>query len=46
MKSPENDRSGYLAWFNFGSNAAILLGALSGPIIARNVGLVNDYYLP
>jgi MFS family permease len=33
-KIPENDRSIYLSWYNLVLNAAILIGSLSGPMIA------------
>jgi MFS family permease len=33
-KIPENDRSIYLSWYNLVLNAAILIGSLSGPLIA------------
>ena len=38
-RSPENDRPAYLAWYNLALNAAILLGALLGPLMAEWVGL-------
>ena len=38
-RSPENDRPAYLAWYNLALNAAILLGALLGPLMAERVGL-------
>ena len=38
-KVPASDRTGYLAWFTVGSNAAILLGTLIGPIIGNALGL-------
>ena len=33
-KVPANDRPAYLAWYNLALNAAILLGALLGPLLA------------
>lgn len=36
---PAAERTGYLAWFIVGSNAAILLGTLIGPIIGNLLGL-------
>ncbi len=38
-KVPASDRTGYLAWFIVGSNAAILIGTLIGPIIGNLLGL-------
>lgn len=38
-KVPASDRTGYLAWFIVGSNAAILVGTLIGPIIGNMLGL-------
>jgi predicted MFS family arabinose efflux permease len=38
-RSPEDDRPAYLAWYNLALNAAILLGALLGPLMAERVGL-------
>jgi len=35
---PGNDRPAYLAWYNLVSNAAILIGSLSGPAIAGVIG--------
>jgi len=36
---PADDRTGYLAWFIVGSNAAILIGTLVGPIFGNLLGL-------
>jgi len=36
---PIEDRPAHLAWYNVILNAAILLGAMSGPLLARWVGL-------
>ena len=33
-KVPADDRPAYLAWYNLALNAAILLGALLGPLLA------------
>jgi MFS family permease len=33
-KVPVNDRPAYLAWYNLALNAAILIGALFGPLMA------------
>ena len=38
-KVPSADRTGYLAWFIVGSNAAILIGTLVGPIVGNLLGL-------
>jgi MFS family permease len=38
-KVPAADRTGYLAWFIVGSNAAILMGTLIGPLIGNLLGL-------
>lgn len=38
-KVPSSERTGYLAWFIMGANAAILLGTLVGPIIGNVIGL-------
>ena len=38
-KVPENDRPAYLAWYNLALNAAILLGALLGPLMASWLNL-------
>ncbi len=35
---PAHDRPAYLAWYSLVSNAAILIGALSGPTIAEAIG--------
>lgn len=39
-KVPSNQRTGYLAWFSLGANAAILIGTLLGPVIGNMIGLV------
>ena len=36
---PDDNRPAYLAWYNLGLNAAILLGALGGPLLAEPLGL-------
>ena len=36
---PSNDLAGHFAWYNLAMNAAILLGSLSGPLIATQIGL-------
>jgi MFS family permease len=38
-KVPPTERTGYLAWFIVGANAAILIGTLIGPIIGNAIGL-------
>lgn len=38
---PEEKRPNYLAWYTLVLNAAILLGSLFGPIIAKHRGLVT-----
>ena len=38
-KVPPTERTGYLAWFILGANAAILIGTLVGPIIGNSIGL-------
>ena len=38
-KVPATDRTGYLAWFTLGANAAILIGTLIGPILGNAIGL-------
>ena len=36
---PQSDRPAHLAWYNLAFNAAILLGSLSGPMLADSIGL-------
>ncbi len=36
---PRDDRPAHLAWYNLALNAGVLLGALSGPLLADAVGL-------
>ena len=38
-KMPEEHRPAYLAWYNLALNAALLLGSLTGPIVAGWVGV-------
>jgi MFS family permease len=38
---PANDRPPYLSWYNLSINAAALLGALIGPLIAGQAGLIG-----
>jgi len=40
-KVPTTERTGYLAWFTLGANAAILAGTLIGPIIGNSLGLTT-----
>jgi len=40
-KVPVDDRPPYLAWYNLGLNAAILIGSLAGPALAVQVGLAE-----
>jgi hypothetical protein len=35
---PSNDRPAHIAWYSLVSNAAILIGSLSGPAIAGIIG--------
>lgn len=44
-KVPTSERTGYLAWFIMGANAAILLGTLVGPIIGNVIGLTSALLL-
>jgi len=37
-KVPSKDKPSYLAWYNLVLNAAILVGALLGPVIGGIVG--------
>ncbi len=37
--APANDRPAHLAWYNIALNAGILLGSLSGPVMAEWIGL-------
>jgi MFS family permease len=36
---PGNDRPAHLAWYNLALNAALLVGSLSGPVIAGAIGI-------
>lgn len=36
---PGSDRPAYLSWYHLALNAAILVGSLSGPLIANSIGL-------
>lgn len=38
---PIEDRPAHLAWYNIILNASILIGSLSGPLLAHRVGLVT-----
>ena len=38
-KVPAGDRPAYLAWYNLALNAAILCGALLGPLLANRFNL-------
>jgi MFS family permease len=38
-KMPESERPFHLAWYHLSFNAAILLGALCGPLLAEHTGL-------
>ncbi len=40
-KVPSSERTGYLAWFILGANAAILIGTLIGPIFGNALGLAT-----
>ena len=40
-KVPLTNRTGYLAWFTMGTNAAILAGSLLGPVIGNLIGLTT-----
>jgi MFS family permease len=42
---PDDDRPSYLAWINLAINAAILIGSILGPLMARNVGLATSLAL-
>ena len=42
---PAHDRPTHLAWYNIILNAGILLGSLSGPVIASQIGLSNGLIL-
>ena len=37
---PNTDRPAYLAWYNLALNAAVLVGAMLGPLLAQQFGLV------
>lgn len=38
---PPDDRPAHLAWYNMALNAAILLGSVTGPLVADQVGLAT-----
>lgn len=38
---PNTDRPAYLAWYNLALNAAVLIGAMLGPVLAQQFGLVE-----
>lgn len=38
-KVPPDDRPSHLAWYNIILNATVLIGSLSGPLIAGRIGL-------
>jgi MFS family permease len=40
-KVPKGPRPAYLAWYNVGLNAAILIGSLTGPALAHQFGFVT-----
>lgn len=40
-KLPNSDRPAYLAWYNLVSNAAILIGSLSGPAVGGVIGIAT-----
>ena len=40
-KIPDDDRPAHLAWYNLSLNGAILLGSISGPLLATRIGVVN-----
>jgi MFS family permease len=42
---PADDRPSHLAWYNVILNAAILIGSLTGPIVAEQIGLSNALLL-
>ena len=44
-QTPEIDRPAYLAWYNLALNAAVLIGSLSGSVLAEWVGLVPTLLL-
>jgi MFS family permease len=37
---PENRRPAYLAWYHLALNGAVLIGSLSGPLLAGQTGLI------
>ncbi len=43
--TPVNDRPVHLAWYNIVLNASVLVGSLSGPVIAAQIGLVNALFV-
>jgi hypothetical protein len=40
-KIPADDRPPHLAWYNLALNGAILLGSISGPFVANQIGFIN-----
>ena len=44
-QTPEIDRPAYLSWYNLALNAAVLIGSLSGSVLAEWVGLVPTLLL-
>ena len=38
---PDTDRPAYLAWYNLALNLAVLVGSLTGPLLADTFGLVE-----
>jgi MFS family permease len=44
-KVPSGDRPPYLAWYNIVLNAAILIGSLIGPVVAKGMGLSSALLL-
>ncbi len=42
---PAGDRPAHLAWYNVVLNACVLVGSLTGPLIANQIGLVNALFL-
>jgi MFS family permease len=42
---PEDRRPAYLAWYHLVLNAAVLIGSLSGPVIANYAGLVTTLFI-
>jgi MFS family permease len=44
-QAPEHDRPAYLSWYNLALNAAVLMGSLSGSLLAGWIGLVPTLVL-